>query len=98
MLTIREIEQIIIDNKSSLERDFGLKKIGIFGSYIKSNQTDKSDIDIIVELSQPMGFVKFIKLENHLSDLLNAKVDLVTPKALKPFIGKRILEEVQYVG
>ena len=98
MLTIREIEQIIIDNKSSLERDFGLKKIGIFGSYIKSNQTDESDLDILVELNQPMGFVKFIKLENHLSDLLNVKVDLVTPKALKPYIGERILQEVQYVG
>jgi uncharacterized protein len=98
MLTIREIKQIIIDNKSTLERDFGLKKIGIFGSYIKSNQTDESDLDILVELNQPMGFVKFIKLENHLSDLLNVKVDLVTPKALKPYIGERILQEVQYVG
>jgi uncharacterized protein len=98
MLTIREIEQIIIDNKSTFERDFGLKKIGIFGSYIKKNQTEESDIDILVELTQPMGFVKFIKLENHLSDLFNVKVDSVTPKALKSFIGKRILDEVQYVG
>jgi uncharacterized protein len=45
-----------------------------------------------------MGFVKFIKLENHLSDLFNVKVDLVPPKALKPFIGKRTLDEVQYIG
>ncbi len=44
-----------------------------------------------------MGFVKFIKLENHFSQILGVKVDLVTKKALKPYIGRRILKEVLYV-
>ena len=56
-----------------------------------------SDIDILIELEKPISFVRFMKLENALSELLGVRVELVTKKALKPHIGKRILQEVQYV-
>jgi predicted nucleotidyltransferase len=54
-------------------------------------------VDILVELEKPIGFIKFLKLEKRISDLLGVRVDLVTKKALKPFIGQQILQEVQYV-
>ncbi len=98
MLTIEEIEKIITTNRDELDKKFGLVKIGIFGSYVRNEQNEDSDIDILVEVNNPMGFVQFIRLETYLSELLKKKVDLVTPKALKPFIGKRILQEVHYVG
>lgn len=97
MKTVKDIEIIIKKNRKELEEKFGLKEIGIFGSYVRGGQLQDSDIDILVEIERPMGFIKFIKFENHLSQILGVKVDLVTKKALKPYIGKRILQEVQYV-
>jgi uncharacterized protein len=97
MKTLIDIEAIIQKNKKELGEKYGLKEIGIFGSYARGDQEENSDIDILVEVERPMGFIKFIKLENHLSQILGVKVDMVTKKALKPYIGKRILKEVQYV-
>ena len=97
MKNIKDIEIIIQKHKKELEEKFGLRKIGIFGSYVRGDQVQDSDIDILVEIERPMGFIKFIKLENHLSQILDSKVDIVTKKALKPYIGRRILQEVKYV-
>ncbi len=97
MKTIKDIEIVIQKHKKELEEKFGLRKIGIFGSYVRGDQVQDSDIDILVAIERPMGFIKFIKLENHLSQILGTKVDLVTKKALKPYIGRRILQEVHYV-
>ncbi len=97
MKTFKEIEEIIQKNKKELKEKYKLKEIGIFGSYVKGKQDEDSDIDMLVEVERPMGFVKFIKLEQHLSKILGIKVDMVTKKALKPYIGKQILQEVQYV-
>lgn len=81
----------------SLQKDYNVKKIGVFGSVVRNKQTRKSDIDILVEFSRPIGFFQFIELENHLSKILRQKVDLVTKNALKPIIKKEILKEVVYV-
>ena len=97
MKNIKDIEIIIQQHKKELEEKFGLKKIGIFGSYVRGDQVQDSDIDILVEIERPMGFITFIKLENYLSQILDSKVEIVTKKALKPYIGRRILQEVQYV-
>lgn len=96
MKNIEEIMKVIQLHKEDLRKEYGVKEIGIFGSYIRGEQNDKSDVDILIELEKPIGFVRFMKLENRISDLLGIKVDLVTKKALKPFIGRRILQEVQY--
>ncbi|RKZ33911.1 nucleotidyltransferase [bacterium] len=97
MKTIEDIKKIIKRNKKELKEKYGLIEIGVFGSYVRGEQDENSDVDILVEVERPMGFVKFIKLENYLSQILGIKVELVTKKALKPYIGKRILQEVQYV-
>ena len=97
MTTFREITATIRSNRKELQQDYGLLKIGIFGSYARDEQDKNSDIDILVEIKRPMGLIKLMGLERRLSGLLNTKVDLVTKKALKPYIGKRVLEEVRYV-
>ncbi len=73
-------------------------KIGIFGSYVRSEAGEGSDLDILVEFAEEadLGLLKFVEIENHLSDLLGVKVDLVEESALKPRIGKHILKEVVY--
>jgi uncharacterized protein len=97
MKTFEEIKEIIQEHKENLKKEYGVKEIGIFGSYVRGEQKAISDVDILIELERPVGFVKFMKLEKRISDILGVKVDLVTKKALKPYIGQRILQEVQYV-
>jgi len=97
MKTFEEIKKTIQLHKEELCREFGIREIGIFGSYVRGEQKDISDVDILVELEKPVGFVRFLRIEKKFSDLLGLKVDLVTKKALKPHIGKRILQETHYV-
>lgn len=98
MKTSAEIESILKENIQNLKKDYHLSRLGIFGSFVKDEQNQDSDLDILVDFEKPIGLIKFIKLENDLSNILGIKVDLVMKKALKPNIGKRILEEIQYVS
>jgi predicted nucleotidyltransferase len=98
MKTIEEIKRILKEHKEELRDRFKVKEIGVFGSYVRGEQRRKeSDIDILVEFEEPIGFLEFLGLEEYLSDLLGAKVDLVSRKALKPRIGGYILKEVVYI-
>ena len=97
MKTIDDIKKIIELNRKDLNAQYGVKEIGIFGSYVTGKQRPDSDLDMLVEFDRPIGFVRFMRLENLLSSLSGVKVELVTRNALKPHIGKRILQEVIYV-
>lgn len=97
MKSIEKIKRILKEHKEELEEEFSIKEIGIFGSYVKDEQRPRSDIDILVEFKEPIGFFKFMDLEEYLGVLFKKKVDLVSKKALKPIIGKHILKEVIYV-
>ncbi|HIH72245.1 MAG: Uncharacterized protein XD43_1243 [Thermococcales archaeon 44_46] len=97
MRTLEEIQKILQAHKKELYEKFGVKKIGIFGSYSRGEQKETSDVDILVEFHRPIGFIEFIKLQEYLETLLGVKVDLVTKKALKKQIRKQILQEVKYV-
>lgn len=79
-----------------LKQNFKVKSIGLFGSYAREEQTEKSDIDMLIEFEAPVGFFKFIELEDYLSGKLGAKVDLVTPDALKLLIKPYIMAEAVY--
>ncbi len=95
--SIDYIIQIIAASREQLRSEFGVIGIGIFGSVVRGEQAAGSDIDILVEFERPIGFVRFMRLEKRLADLVGMRVDVVTKKALKPHIGKRILQEVRYV-
>ena len=94
MRDVDRIKGILFRNKGELRRRFKVKDIGVFGSYVRGEQRKKSDVDVLVEFEEPVGFFEFIALEDYLGDLLGVKVDLVSKKALKPRIGERILKEV----
>jgi hypothetical protein len=83
--------------KGDLSQRFAVKEIGIFGSVAREEQTERSDIDLLVEFSKPVSLVTFMRLEYYLSDMLGNKVDLVTFDSLKPMIQPDILSEVIYV-
>ena len=77
--------------------DYHIKSLGLFGSYVRKEQHEKSDLDILVEFQETPSLLEYIELENYLSDMLGVKVDLVMKNALKQRIGQRILEEVEPV-
>ena len=93
---LERIISILKENKAELKEKYGVKEIGIFGSYVRGKYKEKSDLDILVEFEEDakIGLLKFVNLENYLSDLIGVKVDLVEKSALKPRIGKNILREV----
>ncbi len=76
-----------------LAEKYKVKEIGIFGSYVRGEQKLKSDLDLLIDFTESISLLDFIHLENELGVLLGIKVDLVMKTALKPRIGKHILEE-----
>ena len=97
MVSFEEKKQILRNTKDFLEKKYGVKSLAVFGSFTRGEEKPDSDMDILVEFSRPVGFFTFLDLEQHLSDKLGVKVDLVTKNALKPKIGKRILHELVYL-
>jgi len=93
-IKLKEIEDKIKGSKPILKEKFKVKDIGIFGSYTRGEQTENSDLDVLVEFRERVGLFKFLELEAYLEELLDLKVDLVSRKALKPRIGQNILKEV----
>jgi len=96
MRTLKEIEKILKNHKPELKSKFKVEKVGIFGSYIHGKQTKISDVDLLVKLSEPIGW-EFIDLKEYLEKVLSVKVDVVTINALKPQLKDLILNEVVYV-
>ena len=96
-ISLSEVKNILSNNSDLLREKYQVHNLGIFGSVVRSENNETSDIDLIVEFSEPIGFFKFIELEDFLSKSLGQKVDLVTKKALKSAIREDILNEVVYV-
>lgn len=94
-MTSEELQAKLAALKPELAERFGVKNIGFFGSCARNEDTSASDIDLLVEFSQPIGWEVF-DLKVCLEERLGRSVDLVTPKALKPRIKARILNEVIY--
>jgi uncharacterized protein len=95
--SIESLKPVLEANLDLLREKYGLKSLGVFGSYVRGEQKRNSDLDLLVEFEKPIGLFKFLEMEEYLSDLLKVKVDLVSKKALKPRIGKRILEETVFL-
>jgi len=91
-----DIETKLQELKPVLLNKFHVNKIGYFGSYAAGGQTDKSDLDLLVEFSQPIGW-EFFTLEKFLEQEFGLSIDLVTKDALKERIKRPILNQVKYV-
>ncbi len=92
-----EIKIKLNKNMDAMKEKYHIKKMGLFGSVARGEEREKSDIDILVEFSTPIGFFDFIRLEIFLSELLGGKVDLVSKKAIKPMLQKYIHRDLIYV-
>lgn len=89
--------EILKSNEELIKQKYGVKRIGIFGSYARGEQTEGSDVDILVEFEKGCKtFDNYMDLKFFLADLFQQKVDLVTVEALRPQLKDNILREVSY--
>jgi hypothetical protein len=93
MKDLNKIKTILAEHKEDLSKKFKVKDIGIFGSYVRGEQKKISDVDILVDFYEPIGW-EFIDLNGYLEELLGVKVDLVTPGALKQKMKDKVLKEL----
>ena len=91
MKSLEEIKLTIRRHFSFLESEYNVLTIDVFGSYSKNEQSSKSDLDLLVTFSKAPSLLKYISLENYLSDILDLNVDLVMKKSLKPHLKDFIL-------
>jgi uncharacterized protein len=96
-ILLEEITERIKEHKEELSRRYCIREIGVFGSCVRGEAKAGSDIDMLIDTEEPLDLFRFLELEERLSELTGGKVDLVSKKALKPEIGKMILQEVKYL-
>jgi len=97
MMNLKEIERILAEHKEELYQKYKIKEIGIFGSFVRGEESKESDVDIVVEFEEVPGLIKFIEIEEYLSKLLGRKVDLVRKPAIREELKDKILKEVVYI-
>jgi predicted nucleotidyltransferase len=100
MLTKEAITKVLRESYPHLAVEYGVKRIGLFGSYVKDIPTEASDVDLVVEFERPLGF-KFIELSEYLERLLGQEVDILTPAGIQGIridhIAQSIEENIVYV-
>jgi len=91
-----DISQVIESLRQQLQlirQRYQVESLSVFGSYVRHEQRPDSDLDVLVTFREPPSLLKFIELENYLSDNIGVKIDLVMKDSLKPRIGRQILSE-----
>ena len=96
MQTLLEVKESLKALKAKLAEDYAVQRIGVFGSFARNEQTDNSDIDILVEFSHPVGY-EFFRLQRFLEKHLGRKIDLATQAMLKPGIKDSVLSETTFI-
>jgi uncharacterized protein len=94
MLTKTQIIKILREHYPYLAAEYGVKRIGLFGSYARDMPTEASDVDIVVEFNRPIGF-RFAEFSEHLESLLGKRVDVLTPAGIQGIRIERIARSIQ---
>lgn len=94
MLTKEEITRVLRANLPYLAAEYGVKRIGLFGSYAKGTPTEASDVDLVVEFDRPIGF-RFMQLADNLESLLGTQVDILTPTGIQAIRVERIARSIE---
>jgi hypothetical protein len=94
MLTKEEITRVLRENYAYLASEYGVKRIGLFGSYAKDAPTEASDVDLVVEFDRPIGF-RFAEFAEYLEHLLGKRVDILTPAGIQGIRVERVAESIE---
>jgi uncharacterized protein len=92
--SVDRFRRLLREHLPDLAARYRVASLGLFGSYLRGDQRPDSDLDVLVSFVEKPGLIGLIELEQHLSDLLGVKVDLVVRESLKPHIGRHILRDV----
>jgi uncharacterized protein len=96
MQNLQNILQILRRHKPELQRKYPLGRLGVFGSYARGEATEKSDIDIAVEITGPMG-LNFVAMADEIEDLFGVKTDVVLKRSIKPKYMANVEKDIIYV-
>ena len=96
MKSLGEIKILLDKYKKELENKYHIKSIGLFGSFVRGDATEFSDVDILVEFEKPIG-LDFVTLGDELEEILGIRVDLVTLNSIKPNMLEYIRQDLVYV-
>ncbi len=91
-----EILNLLVQNKSELENRFKVRRLALFGSYARGDQTPDSDVDILVDIDPSVG-LEFVTLAEQIEQLLGLPIELVSRRAIKPNKLKYIEQDLIYV-
>lgn len=80
-----------------LKEKYGVKRLGVFGSVVRGDYTDKSDVDVLVEYKETPDLFELVGLEEYLTRMVGRKVDLVPRRSVKPMLRESITKDVTYV-
>ena len=94
MLTQEKAREILRRELPYLRDNFGVRRIGLFGSFAKGEQREDSDIDILIEFEKPIG-LKFVELAEYLEKVLGRGIDVLTPAGIKGIRIKKIAQEIE---
>ncbi|MDX2136286.1 MAG: nucleotidyltransferase family protein [Saprospiraceae bacterium] len=83
--------------KPYLHERFGVSELGVFGSWIRGEESADSDVDVLVDFDRPLGLFELMELEDFLETQLQRKVDVAVRRSLRKYIGRYILAEVEYI-
>lgn len=93
MKTLDEIRTIIRQHRDILAEKYGVAVVGVFGSYVRGEQKGQSDIDLLVDILQPISLLELVGAEIYLSEVLSAKVDLVPKRDVREELRETIFAE-----
>jgi uncharacterized protein len=88
----------ILDAHRHILHEMGVSRLALFGSVVRGEAHANSDIDLLIELSRPMGLLAFVGIQQYLEEALGRRVDLVTPDSLHPRLRDRILNEAVHAA
>jgi len=93
MKTLDEIKSMLKENRSVLAEEYGIAVVGIFGSYVRDEQTPESDLDLLAEILRPISLLELVGAELYLSDVLGVKVDLIPRRNLREELREAVFKE-----
>ena len=96
---LTELKGLLREQEPYLEEKYGVRILGVFGSYVRNEQRPDSDLDVLIELDRPpkISLIGLVELEYYLSELLGVRVDIAIKKNLRKRVGERIMREVVQV-
>jgi predicted nucleotidyltransferase len=93
MKTLDEIREAIKSHQDVLAQKYGVAAVAVFGSYVRGEERDGSDLDLLVEILRPIDLLKLVGAEIYLTEVLGVKVDLVPKRSLRVELREAILKE-----